>query len=203
MNRAARTAPAAARNRDPILQVLRTCLPASARVLEIASGTGEHAVWFCEALPGLTWQPTDCDPDALQSIAAWRESRDLPNLLPPLQLDASAGIWPVAKADAVIAINMVHIAPWTATQGLISGAARVLTRGGLLFLYGPFREGRVHTVASNAAFDADLRAHNPCWGIRDLDDIAALAGRHGFEAPERIAMPANNLSVVFRRRLST
>lgn len=197
---AARSAPAAARNREPILRVLRDCLPRSGRVLEIASGTGEHAVWFGGALPGLTWQPTDRDPDALKSIAAWRDGAGPPNLLPPLPLDAAADAWPVARADAVVAINMIHIAPWSATLGLIAGAARVLARDGLLFLYGPFREGGAHTGAGNAAFDADLRARDPSWGIRDLDEIAALAGRHGFMAPERIAMPANNLSVVFRRR---
>jgi SAM-dependent methyltransferase len=199
MSRAAKSAPAAARNREPILRVLRDCLPRPARVLEIASGTGEHAVWFCGELPALTWQPTDRDPEELSSIAAWRDAAGLPNLLPPLLLDASADTWPVAQADAVVAINMVHIAPWAATQGLIAGAARVLTQDGLLFLYGPFREGGVHTGAGNAAFDADLRARDPSWGIRDLDEITALAGQHGFRGPERIAMPANNLSVVFRR----
>jgi len=200
MNQAARTAPAAARNREPILGVLRNILPRSALVLEIASGTGEHAVWFSRALPALTWQPTDRDPEALSSIAAWREATGQANLLPPLALDATAENWPVAQADAVIAINMVHIAPWIATQGLIAGAGRVLTSDGLLFLYGPFREGGVHTAASNAAFDADLRAHNSSWGIRDLDEIAALASQNGIKTLERIAMPANNLSVVFRRR---
>ena len=199
MTSAARSAPAAARNHAPILRVLRDRLPRSGRVLEIASGTGEHAVWFSGALPGVIWQPTDPDPEALRSIAAWRDTTDRPNLLPPLPLDAAADVWPVSQADAVVVINMVHIAPWTATQGLIAGAARVLTQSGLLFLYGPFREGGVHTGAGNAAFDADLRARDPSWGIRDLDDIAALASRHGFTAPERIAMPANNLSVVFRR----
>jgi SAM-dependent methyltransferase len=200
MNRAARSAPAAARNREPILRVLRDCLPRPTLVLEIASGTGEHAVWFSSALPELTWQPTDLDPEALRSIAAWRDMTGPPNLLPPLLLDVSADIWPVAQAGAVIAINMVHIAPWTATQGLIAGAARVLTQGGMLFLYGPFREGGVHTTASNAAFDADLRARDPSWGLRDLDEITTLASQHGFRTPERIAMPANNLSVVFHRR---
>lgn len=200
MQRAARSAPAAARNREPILRVLREVLPRPARVLEIASGTGEHAVWFSGALPEVTWQPTDHDPDALQSIAAWRDLSGPPNLLPPLRLDAAADTWPVDQADAVIAINMIHIAPWAVTTGLIAGAARVLTQSGLLFLYGPFREGGVHTTASNAAFDASLRARDPSWGIRDLDDIAALAGQHGFTPPEQIAMPANNLSVVFRRR---
>jgi SAM-dependent methyltransferase len=187
------------RNREPILRVLRNVLPQSALVLEIASGTGEHAAWFSRALPGLRWQPTDLDPEALKSIEAWRDTTGLPNLLPPLQLDAAAETWPVAHADAVVAINMVHIAPWTATQGLIAGAARVLTPEGLLFLYGPFREGGMHTAATNAAFDADLRSRNPSWGIRDLDEITALASRHGLKAPERIAMPSNNLSVVLRR----
>jgi SAM-dependent methyltransferase len=200
MQRTARSAPAAARNREPILRVLRDCLPRPALVLEIASGTGEHAVWFSGALPELTWQPTDLDPEALRSIAAWRDLSGPPNLLPPLRLDAAADTWPVARSDAVVAINMAHIAPWTATQGLIAGAARVLTQDGLFYLYGPFREAGVHTSAGNAAFDADLRARDPSWGIRDLDAIAALAGRHGFVGPERIAMPANNLSVVFRRR---
>jgi SAM-dependent methyltransferase len=200
MQQAAKSAPAAARNREPILLVLRDTLPRSARVLEIASGTGEHAVWFSTALPEVTWQPTDLDNDALRSIAAWREMSGPPNLLPPLRLDAAADIWPIARADAVVAINMVHIAPWTATTGLMAGAARVLTRGGLLFLYGPFREGGGHTSAGNAAFDAELRARDPSWGIRGLDEIATLADRHGLLGPERIAMPANNLSVVFRRR---
>lgn len=199
MTSAARSAPAAARNREPISRVLRDCLPGPGQVLEIASGTGEHAVWFSGALPERTWQPTDRDPGALRSIAAWRDSASLPNLLPPLPLDAAADTWPVVRTDAVVAINMIHIAPWAATQGLIAGAARVLTSGGLLYLYGPFREGGAHTGAGNAAFDAQLRASDPSWGIRDLDEIAALASRHGFMAPERIAMPANNLSVIFRR----
>jgi SAM-dependent methyltransferase len=199
-HQSARSAPAAARNRDPILRVLRDRLPPSALVLEIASGTGEHAVWFSSALPAVTWQPTDLDPEALESIAAWRDTADLPNVLPPLQLDASAETWPIARADAVVAINMVHISPWTATRGLIAGAARVLTPDGLLFLYGPFREGGIHTGAGNAAFDADLRARNPSWGVRDLDEITAIAGQHGLTMRERIVMPANNLTVLFRRR---
>lgn len=195
----ARSAPAATRNREPILLVLRDCLPAPARVLEIASGTGEHAVWFSGALPHLTWQPTDRDPEALRSIAAWRDSAGLPNLLPPLPLDAAADTWPVAQADAIVAINMIHIAPWPATEGLFAGAARILTPGGLVYLYGPFREAGVHTGPGNVAFDLDLRARDPSWGIRDLDEVAVVASRNGFMAPERIPMPANNLSVVFRR----
>ena len=200
MQRAARSAPAAVRNREPILLVLRDTLPRSAHVLEIASGTGEHAVCFSTALPELTWQPTDLDPEALSSIAAWRDRTRLPNLLPPLVLDAAADTWPVAHVDAVVAINMVHIVPWNVTQGLIARAARVLTPGGVLFLYGPFSESGLRSAASNAKFDAELRARDPSWGIRDLDDISALASKHGFKAPERIAMPANNLSVVFRWR---
>jgi SAM-dependent methyltransferase len=199
MNPAARSTPAANRNRDPILAVLRDLLPRPAHVLEIASGTGEHAAWFSQALPDLTWQPTDRDEDALHSIAAWRETVGLPNLLPPLWLDASADTWPVARADVVVAINMIHIAPWAATTGLVAGAERVLATGGLLYLYGPFREGGVHTGDGNAAFDAALRAHDPSWGVRDLDEIGELATRHGFAPAERIAMPSNNLSVVFRR----
>jgi SAM-dependent methyltransferase len=202
MNPAAQSAPAAARNREPILRVLRDYLPPSGLVLEIASGTGEHAAWYSSALPSLTWQPTDRDPEALESIAAWRDLTNTLNLLPPLLLDASAATWPVSQADVVVAINMVHISPWTATQGLIAGAARVLHPEGLLFLYGPFREGGVHTGAGHAAFDADLRARDPSWGIRDLDEITALAGRQGLTGPERIAMPANNLSVVFRQAAS-
>ncbi len=196
---AARTAPAADRNKQPILLVLRDLLARPGLVLEIASGTGQHAVWFSRALQHLTWQPTDPDPDALRSIAAWRDAEPAPNLLPPLALDATWDIWPVSQADAVVAINMVHIAPWAATLGLIAGSERVLPSGGLLFLYGPFKQGGAHTGAGNAAFDADLRVRNAAWGLRDVDDLARLAERHGFAAPQRIAMPAHNLGLVFRR----
>ena len=199
MRPAAQSAPAASRNREPILRVLRDILPRPGLVLEIASGSGEHAMWYATAFPDVTWQPTDRDPEALTSIASWRDTAGPPNLLPPLSLDAAADTWPVARADAVVSINMIHIAPWRAAQGLIAGAARVLSKNGLLFLYGPFRENGAHTSPGNAAFDADLRARDPSWGIRDLDDVAALASRHGFKAPERIPMPANNLSLVFRR----
>ena len=196
----AQTAPAAARNRDPILAVLRRVLPAQGMVLEIASGTGEHAVHFAAALPGLTWQPTDRDAVALRSIAARRALAKLPNIELPLELDVTSRDWPVARADAVVAINMIHISPWRSTQGLIEGATRLLAPGGVLFLYGPYMEGGRHTAPSNAAFDADLRARNPAWGVRDLDDVSALAAKHGLDFVERVAMPANNLSVVFRRR---
>ena len=193
------TSPSVARNREPILAVLRTALPSQGLILEVASGTGEHAVHFAAALPGLRWQPTDRDPEAIRSIAAHRARARLPNLLPPLELDASSPIWLVARADAVVSINMIHIAPWAAADGLMAGAGRVLPPRGVLYLYGPFKEDGCHTAPSNAAFDASLRAHNPDWGVRDLGEAAELARRYGLEFVARVAMPANNLSVVFRR----
>ena len=192
-------APAVARNREPILAVLRRVLPSSGLVLEVASGSGEHARFFAAALPQLTWQPSDSDPRARASIAAFRDAGAPPNLLPPVALDASAAEWPVAGAAAVMCINMIHIAPWSACAGLMAGAARVLTSGGVLYLYGPYQEDGRHTAASNAAFDADLRARDPRWGVRDLGEVLALASRHGFAHRETVAMPANNRSVVFRR----
>lgn len=193
----ARHAPAAARNRDPILAVLRTVLPVSGLVLEVASGTGEHVRHFAEALPELGWQPSDPDPGARASIAAWCDG--LPNVRPPLVLDAGAAEWPIAHADAILCLNMVHISPWSATEGLFAGAACVLPSGGPLYLYGPYRRTDVPTAPSNEAFDASLKARNPDWGLRTLEEVTALAGRNGL-ALERIAeMPANNLSLVFRR----
>jgi hypothetical protein len=168
-------------------------------VLEIASGTGEHAVHFAAALPHLTWQPTDQDEQALNSIAAHRAASGLPNLFAPLRLDAAAPNWPVERADAVMAINMVHISPWSATQGMMAGAGRALPPGGVLYLYGAYKESGVHTAASNEAFDQDLRRRNPEWGVRDLEEVADLASTHGLELVERISMPANNLGLVFRR----
>jgi len=197
---AALTSPAALRNRGPILDVLRRVMPARGTVLEIASGSGEHAVHFAAGLPHLSWQPTDLDPDALASIAAHRDAAGAPNLLPPIELDAVAPFWPVAHADAIVSINMIHIAPWSAAEGLVAGAGRMLAPGAVLFLYGPFKEDGRHTAPSNAAFDASLRTSNKEWGVRDLAEVAALAGRHGLDFAERVAMPANNLSVVFRRR---
>jgi SAM-dependent methyltransferase len=198
-SKGALTSPSVARNRDPILAVLQRFLPQSGTVLEIASGTGEHAVHFAAGLPHLTWQPTDQDELALNSIAAHRSASGLPNLLAPLRLDAAAMDWPVERADAVVAINMVHISPWQATQGLMAGAMRVLPSGGVLYLYGAYKENGAHTSPSNEAFDADLRRRNPEWGVRGLEEVAKLAQAHDLELVERIPMPANNLSLVFRR----
>jgi hypothetical protein len=193
------TAPAVARNRDPILTVLREVLPAAGTVLEIASGTGEHAIHFAAALPHLVWQPSDPDAQARSSIAAHAMQAGLANLLPPLELDAAAPVWPVTRADALVSINMIHISPWRATQGLMAGAARVLPAGAPLYLYGPYRRHGQHTAPSNAAFDESLRARDPEWGVRDLDEVVALAAGHGLALQRSVAMPANNLSVIFRR----
>ncbi len=196
----ARSAPAVARNREPILAVLRGAMPLKGLVLEIASGTGEHAAYFAAALPDIEWQPTDQDDHALRSIAAWRETAKLPNLRPPLRLDVTSWPWPVGWADSVVCINMIHIAPWRACEALVRGSAQILAPSGVLFLYGPFQEAGRHTAPSNEAFDADLRARNAEWGVRDLDDVRRLAEQHGLAFEQRVPMPANNLSVVFRRR---
>lgn len=175
-------------------------MPDAGLVLEIAAGAGEHAVHFARGLPNLEWRPTDPDADALVSIAAWRAQAGLPNLLEPLRLDAAdPDAWPVARAQAVVNINMIHISPWAATQGLMAGASRVLPPGGVLFLYGPYLEDGVETAASNLAFDASLKARNPAWGLRRLEDVSALAALHGLTLEERVAMPANNLSLVLRK----
>ena len=196
----AKTSPATARNREPILVALKPRLPDKGLVLEIAAGAGEHAVHNAAALPHLRWQPTDPDPEALTSIAAWRAHTALPNLLPPLRLDATdPALWPVDRADAIVNINMIHIAPWAAAQGLMASAGRLLPNGGVLFLYGPYIEPDIETAPSNLAFDLDLKAQNPAWGLRRLDEVAALAARHGLALFERLAMPANNLALVFRR----
>jgi hypothetical protein len=201
----AQTSPAVARNRDPILAILRRTLPRSGTVLEIASGTGEHAMHFAAHLPGLTWQPTDRDADALRSIAAYRTAANLPNLKAPILLDARSRPWSMVGTSnprivAIVAINMIHIAPWAAAEGLIAGARDLLGPDSVLFLYGPFRENGLHTAPSNAAFDASLKARDPAWGVRDLGEVTTLAKQHGFDFVERVAMPANNLSVVLRRQ---
>ena len=196
----ARVSPSTARNRDPILEALGPHLPKAGLVVEIASGAGEHAVHFAAATPHLTWQPTDPDPSALESITAWRDAAGLSNLLPPLVLDASdPDGWPLDRADAMININMIHISPWSATQGLMAGAGRLLPQGGLLFLYGPYLEDDVPTAPSNLAFDASLKSRNPAWGIRRREDVAALALQNGLALIQRVEMPANNLSLAFRK----
>ena len=191
--------PHVARNRDPILAVLKRVLPARGVVLEIASGSGEHAAYFADQLPALVWQPTDPDAEALASIAAHRAAGAVANLLAPLRLDVTAPAWPVERADALMCCNMIHIAPWAACEGLIAGAQRVLPVGGVLYLYGPYKIDGRHTAPSNEAFDSDLRRRNPAWGIRDLGDVAALAQRHDLALAETVPMPANNFSVIFRR----
>jgi SAM-dependent methyltransferase len=202
-----RRAPATARNRDPILAVLEEVLPASGVVLEIGSGTGEHAVYFAPRLPRVTWQPSDASPEALESIAEWSRVYPAPNLRPPVRVDArdapartAATIEPLGVVTAVVSINMIHIAPWAACLGLCALAGTILSPGGILYLYGPFRRDGSHTAPSNAAFDADLRARDPAWGVRDLGEVGRAAADRGFELLDAIPMPANNLSVVFRRR---
>jgi hypothetical protein len=192
--------PSVARNRDPVLQVLGPRLPSEGLILEIASGGGEHAIHFAAAFPNLRWQPTDPDPEAVASIAAWRDHVALPNLLAPLSLDAGRPqTWPIERADGIVNINMIHISPWSATRGLMTGAGRLLPAGGILFLYGPYIERDVCTAPSNHDFDQTLKSRDPAWGLRDLADVTALAVEHGLALSERVAMPANNLSLVFRR----
>jgi len=192
-------APATARNRDPILQALREVLPPSGLVLEVASGTGEHAVHFARALPGLTWQPSDPSPEARRSIAAWTEAEGLANILEPLELDAAAADWPVARADAMVCINMVHISPREATEGLMRGAGRLLASGAPLYLYGPYRRGERPLEAGNHIFDQGLRQRDPRWGLREVDAVTECAERNGLRLEQLVEMPANNLSLVFRK----
>ena len=216
-----RTAPAAARNVGPIGEILSSWLPRSGLVLEIASGTGEHALAFARRFPGLEWQPSDPDPEALASIRAWR--REGPeNFLEPVALDVRTDDWPVPSADAILCIkmdsdscddpktarkggfdvvlnlNMIHIAPWSAALGLLDGAARVLKRGGALILYGPWLQAGVHTAPSNLAFDQQLRERDPEWGLRRVEDFDAAASERGFRLEQTRAMPANNLMLLFR-----
>lgn len=195
-----RFAPATERNRAAILDVLREVLPDAGCVLEIASGSGEHAVWFARHLPHLQFQPSDPDPVNRASIAAWTAHTAVTNVLEPIALDATDTDWPIPhRPSAVLCINMIHIAPWSATLGLLRGAAATLSSGGLLYLYGPFRRGGTHTSESNAMFDADLRRRDASWGVRDLEAVNEAAREAGFGTPTTIAMPANNLSVMFRR----
>ena len=194
-----RSAPHVARNAEPIVEVLRGVLPERGLVLEVASGSGEHGLHFARAFPKLLWQPSDPEPAALRSIEAWRAESGLFNLLPPVSLDARAAEWPVDRADAILCINMVHISPWSATVGLMRGAERLLEAGAPLYLYGAYRQAGVETAPSNEAFDADLRARNPEWGVRALEDVIAEAKGRGLALDSVTPMPANNLSVVFRK----
>lgn len=190
--------PSTARNREPILAVMRRVFPREGRVLEIASGTGEHAVFVAGAMPGLTWQPSDPDPDSRASIADWTTHEALTNVLPPLDIDVRASDWGVTGPfDVLVAINMIHIAPWEAALGLLHGAGRLLGEGGILFLYGPYKRERRHTAPSNEAFDAWLKARDPEFGVRDLADVQSAAEANGLRLDEVVEMPANNLSLVF------
>ena len=192
--------PSAARNRGPILEVLTRVLPKKGIVLEIGSGSGEHAVCFAEALPRLVWLPSDPDAAARASIEAWIATEGLANLRAPVALDVRGAIWGVegdAPFDAMISLNMVHIAPWEAALGLLAGAGRLLGPDGVLFFYGPFMQSGIHTAASNAAFDADLKRRDPRWGVRDVDDLVREGAVRGLELREVVKMPANNLSLVF------
>lgn len=194
-----RHAPATERNREPILAILREVLPPSGTVLEVASGTGEHAVHFARALPNLTWRPSDPDPGAIASIRAWAEHARLPNLRPPLLLDAAAPEWPIDQADAILCINMVHISPWEATVGLLKNGAKLLPVGAPLVLYGPYFQKGVETAPSNLAFDEDLRRRDSRWGLRQLEDAVALAKSLGFHQETVHRMAANNLTVVLKK----
>ncbi|HSI05023.1 MAG TPA: DUF938 domain-containing protein [Myxococcota bacterium] len=192
-------APATQRNRDPILEVLRRVLPAQGLVLELASGSGEHVVHFASHLRGLTWQPTDVDPVAIASIEAWVHESGLENIQPPIPLDATSATPPITKADAVLCINMIHISPFEACIGLMRCAAAILPSGGTLVTYGPYKIDGAHTAPSNAAFDANLKARDPRWGVRDVSEVSSAAGEHGLTLVERVAMRANNFTLVFRR----
>ncbi len=195
-----RHAPAAGRNREPISAVLTEELPESGEALEIASGTGEHVVHYAAARPQLTFQPSDPDAGSRASIDDWVRTLGLSNVRPALEIDVTRESWPVERADALLCCNMIHIAPWAAAIGLVTGAARLLPPGGLLFLYGPYRRGGRHTAPSNEAFDSDLKRRNPAWGVRDLEAVIDLAAAHGFSTPDIVEMPANNLSLVFKRQ---
>ena len=187
------------RNKDPILDVLKQVLPETGLVLEVASGTGQHAVHFAAALDGLTWQPSDIDPELRASVAAWRDEAGLDNLREPIHLDVTADPWPLDAAHAIVNANMIHIAPWEACIGLLDGAGRILPEGGILYMYGPYRIGGKHTAPSNEAFDQSLRERDPSWGIRNLDDVALEARRRGLHLIKTVQMPANNLSVIYRK----
>lgn len=187
------------RNKEPILDVLKQVLPETGLVLEIASGTGQHAVHFAGALKGISWQPSDIDPELRESVSAWRDESGLENLLEPIHLDVTADPWPVSEAHAMVCANMIHIAPWEACTGLLDGAGRILPEGGILYMYGPYKVGGRHTSPGNETFDQSLRARDASWGIRNLDDVALEARRRGLHLIKTVQMPANNLSVIYRK----
>lgn len=197
---ARRCAPAAGRNREPIAEVLEEWLPASGLVLELASGTGEHAIFFASRFPDFEWQPSDVHADAIQSISAWSAGAGLSNLRPPLILDAASPDWPISHADALLSINMVHISPWSSALGLLDGAARLLRAGAPLILYGPWFSDDIVPAPGNLEFDADLRRRDSQWGIRKVEDFTAAAMERDFTLDETRPMPANNLMLLFRRR---
>lgn len=195
-------ASAAERNSQPILDVLRMAAPKAGRALEIASGTGQHVCAFARAFPEVSWQPSDPDAGARDSIAAWTDAEGLANVAAPLALDVTRPGWHESiepGLDLVVCINMIHIAPWAACEGLLAGTGRLLRAGGLLYLYGPYRRGGRHTAPSNAAFDRSLRAANADWGVRDVEEVVRLAAGNGLALERIVEMPANNLSVLFRR----
>lgn len=193
-------APATLRNREPIAEVLKEELPLTGKVLEVASGSGEHCAFFAALFPDLAWQPTDPDPAALGSIASWCAGRH--NVLRPLGLDAASAGWPVEAADAVLCINMAHISPWEATLGLVAGAERLLAKGAPLIVYGPWRRAGRETAPSNEAFDASLKARDPRWGLRRVEDLDTAAAARSFVRTRLVEMPANNLMLVYRRELA-
>lgn len=192
-----RFAPATARNREPIRDVLARVLPPRGLVLALAEGSGEHAVFFARSFPALTWQPSDASGDALASIAAWRDEAALPNLRAPVRVDVTDASWPIDQADAITCINMVHISPWEAALGVFAGAERLAAP--LLYMYGPYRFDGEFTAPSNAEFDRSLRSRDPRWGVRDVRDLEAAAHDHGYRLDEIVGMPANNHSLIFRR----
>jgi hypothetical protein len=192
-------APAAERNRRPILTVLRRALPAEGLVLEVASGTGQHACFFAEEMPSLHWQPSDISPEALSSIEARVREADRDNLLRPISLDVTRRPWPLTSASAVLCINMIHIAPWEATEALFAGASVLLAAGQPLITYGPYRLHGKHTAPSNAAFDESLRARNPAWGVRDIDALEDVAEQASLRLQDKVTLPANNMALVWRK----
>jgi SAM-dependent methyltransferase len=194
-----RHSPAAARNREPILRVLEQVLPSTGTILEVGSGSGEHTVFLAPRLPGLDWQPTDVDPEAVLSIQAWRDELPAENIFAPRRFDVRQHPWPFHDLAAVLSINVIHISPWEVCEALVDGAAGALRRGGVLYFYGPFRFDGRHTAPSNEVFDTTLRSQDPRWGVRDLSDVRKLATRYGLEESDVLPMPANNFSIVFRR----